>query len=197
MKAGWIAAGLMATMSLAGWGQLHAQKRFVLTTRQVAQSLSSSGIRIEEDQVSLLANVVATDPNPALDILSVAPLDARSAADNPEARSRVKMVCHQPAACLPFYVIVRFPKEAVEHGAGASGASTATGSDLLKPKELITMRAGAHAMMVMDDGRSHIQVAVISLENGIAGHRIRVASPDHKQIYVAEFVGANLLKRSF
>jgi hypothetical protein len=107
------------------------------------------------------------------------------------------MVCHQPAACLPFYVIVRFPKEAVEHGAGASGASTATGSDLLKPKELITMRAGAHAMMVMDDGRSHIQVAVISLENGIAGHRIRVASPDHKQIYVAEVVGANLLKRSY
>jgi len=50
---------------------------------------------------------------------------------------------------------------------------------------------------VMDDGRSHIQVAVISLENGIAGHRIRVASPDHKQIYVAEVVGANLLKRSY
>jgi hypothetical protein len=187
----------MASMSLAGWEQLHAQKRFVLTTRQVAQSLSSSGIRIEEDQVSLLAKVVATDPNPALDILSVAPLDVRSAAEYPEARSRVKMVCHQPTACLPFYVLVRFPKDAAEHEAGVSAAPTTSGSELLKPKELITMRAGTHAMMVMDDGRSHIQVSVISLENGIAGHKIRVASPDHKQIYVAEVVGANLLKRSF
>jgi flagella basal body P-ring formation protein FlgA len=59
------------------------------------------------------------------------------------------------------------------------------------------MRAGAHATLVMDDARSHIQVAVISLENGIAGHRIRVASLDHKQVYVAEVVSANLLKRSF
>ena len=197
MTARWIAAGLMASMSLAGWGQLHAQKSFVLTARQVAQSLSSSGIRIAEQQVSLLATVVATDPNPALDILSVEPLDVGSAAKHPEARSRVKMVCHESGKCLPFYVVVRFPEGIVEHEANAPGAAMASGSELLKPKELITMRAGAHAMMVMDDGRSHIQIAVISLENGIAGHKIRVASPDHKQIYVAEVVGANLLKRSF
>ena len=61
----------------------------------------------------------------------------------------------------------------------------------------ITMRAGTHATLVMDDNRSHIQVAVISLENGIAGHRIHVASPDHKQIYVGEVVNANLLRGSF
>jgi hypothetical protein len=49
----------------------------------------------------------------------------------------------------------------------------------------------------MDDDRAHIQVAVISLESGIAGHTIRVATPDHKQIYRGEIVSANLLKRSF
>jgi flagella basal body P-ring formation protein FlgA len=67
----------------------------------------------------------------------------------------------------------------------------------LNPNAVFTIRAGAHATMVMDDERAHIQVAVVSLENGIAGHRIRVASPDHKQIYVAEVVNANLLRRSF
>jgi flagella basal body P-ring formation protein FlgA len=49
----------------------------------------------------------------------------------------------------------------------------------------------------MDDDRAHIQIAVISLENGLAGHRIRVASPDHKQVYVAEVVNASLLRKSF
>jgi hypothetical protein len=180
---------------LGGGGQLHAQRSFALTTRQVAQALSSSGIRIAEPQVSLLARVVATDPNPALDILSVEPLDVQAAAKYPEARSRVKMACHQAGICLPFYVVVRFPEGTNELEGGASGAST--GSEFLRSKGLITIRAGAHATMRMDDGRSHIQVAVISLENGIAGHKIRVASPDHKHIYVAEVVGANLLKRSF
>jgi flagella basal body P-ring formation protein FlgA len=67
----------------------------------------------------------------------------------------------------------------------------------LKPNVAITMRAGAHATLVMDDDRAHIQIAVISLENGLAGHRIRVASPDHKQVYVAEVVNASLLRKSF
>ncbi len=59
------------------------------------------------------------------------------------------------------------------------------------------MRPGTHATMVMNDSRMQVQVSVISLESGIAGHKIRVESPDHKKIYVAEVVSANLLKRSF
>jgi flagella basal body P-ring formation protein FlgA len=59
------------------------------------------------------------------------------------------------------------------------------------------MPAGTHATLVIDDQRSHIQLSVISLENGIAGHRIRVASPDHKQFYVGEVVSARLLKGNF
>ena len=61
----------------------------------------------------------------------------------------------------------------------------------------ITMKAGTHATLMLDDQRSHIQVAVVSLENGIVGHRIHVASPDHKQTYVGEVVNARLLKGSF
>ena len=68
---------------------------------------------------------------------------------------------------------------------------------MFDPKSEITMRAGTHATLVMDDDRSHIQVAVISLENGMAGHRIRVSSPDHKQVYFGEVVNARLLRGSF
>jgi flagella basal body P-ring formation protein FlgA len=61
----------------------------------------------------------------------------------------------------------------------------------------ITMRSGTHAVLQMDDNRSHVQIAVISLQDGSAGDRIRVASPDRKQIFTAEVIGANLLKRSY
>ena len=49
----------------------------------------------------------------------------------------------------------------------------------------------------MDDARAHVELSVVSLENGAAGHKIRVATPDHKQVYLAEVVSANRLKRSF
>jgi flagella basal body P-ring formation protein FlgA len=68
---------------------------------------------------------------------------------------------------------------------------------VLKQNGAFTIRSGAHATLVMDEERAHIEVAVISLENGMAGQKIRVASPNHKQVYVAEVVSANLLKRSF
>jgi flagella basal body P-ring formation protein FlgA len=88
---------------------------------------------------------------------------------------------------------VSWPQEPAGRATHQSIASPAA----LKPKKVITMRAGTHATMLMDDDRSHIQIAVISLENGIAGHSIRVTSPDHKQVYVAEVVNASLLRKSY
>jgi hypothetical protein len=185
---------LMASISLPGWGQSKPQDHFPLAPHQVAQSLSVNGVQVADEQVSLLAKVVATEPNPTLDILSVEPLGNRASSARSEAGSLVKLACHLPGRCLPFYAIVRWPDGTT---GSPSGASFATGTGALKPNTVFTIRAGVHATMVMDDDRSHIQVAVVCLENGIAGHRIRVASPDHKQIYVAEVVNANLLRRSF
>jgi hypothetical protein len=107
------------------------------------------------------------------------------------------MGCHLPGKCLPFYAIVSSLEPPFGVAANASHASAGINNSVSKANMDITMRAGTHATLVMDDNRSHIQVAVISLENGIAGHRIHVASPDHKQVYVGEVVNANLLRGSF
>ncbi len=141
-------------------------------------------------QVSLLANVVASEPNPLLDIVSVEPLSDRWAGQHAEPRSLVKLACHLPGTCLPFYAVASLP-------AVAAGSTPPAGVATLKPNAAIAMRAGTRAMLVMDDARSHIQVAVVCLESGAVGHRIRVASPDHKQIYIAEVISANVLKRSY
>jgi hypothetical protein len=154
-------------------------------------------MQVTEDRISLLAKVVATEPNPTMDIMSIGPLGGRETTGLSEARSLVKLGCHLSGTCLPFYAVVTWP-DGTARPAGVGVENVASHANAkVKPIAAITMRVGTHAMLVMDDKRSHVQVSVVSLENGNAGERIRVASQDRKQVYVAEVIGANLLKRSY
>ena len=197
MSTGWLWISLIVVLSMPGWGQPQLQDRFALTAGEVARALSESGMQTTEGQVSLLTRVVATESSPALDVLAVEPLVKQPVAEHSRNRSRVRLACHQPGECLPFYAIVSWSEPKAGSAATPSRPSPVPGDMMFTPKSEITMRAGTHAMLVMDDHRSHIQVAVISLENGMAGHRIRVSSPDHRQVYFGEVVTANLLKGSF
>ena len=193
MTSKWIAVLSIAAMSLTGWSQSQLQDRFALTADQVAQSVSKRGIEVSGDQVFLLTNVVAKVPDPVLDVLSVEPIGDKWFGGRSGSHSWVRLGCHLPGECLPFYAVVSWPQEPAGRATNKAIAPPAA----VKPKKVITMRAGTHATMLMDDDRSHIQIAVISLENGIAGHSIRVTSPDHKQVYVAEVVNASLLRKSY
>jgi len=197
MTVRWMPVLFIVGASLYGWGQPQPKQCFALTVKQVAQTLSDKGMQTSYQQVSLLAKVVATEPDPALDVLSVAPLDDESAGQPEETRFRVKMGCHLRGRCLPFYAVVEVYGGTAGHATNSSSAFGALGNLVSKRNDAFTMRAGAHATLVMDDERAHIKVSVVSLENGMTGQKIRVASPDHKQIYVAEVVSANVLKRSF
>lgn len=187
----------MVAMSACGWGQSQPHQRYELTVGQVAQALSEKGTRTTDQEVSLLARVVATEPNPALDVLSVDPLGDQSVGAHAETRARVRMACHLPGRCLPFYAVVKWPDGVVDHAASSSTSSIASGIQALKRSGVFTIRSGEYATLMMDDERARIRVSVVSLENGVIGQKIHVASPDHKQKYVAEVVSASLLKRSF
>jgi hypothetical protein len=193
MTARWLSVLLMAAMSMPGWAQSQPQEHFALTAAQVARALSDSGIPTSDSQVSLLTRVVATEPDPALDVMSVEAISKEPLAGHSAAGSRVKLACRLPNYCLPFFVTVSWSQPP----AGPAGSMSTGRNMLTSSSSQFTMRAGSRATLVMDDQRSHIQVAVISLQNGMAGHRIRVSSPDHKQVYFGEVVSANLLKGSF
>jgi hypothetical protein len=150
-----------------------------------------------DGQVSLLARVVATEPNPALDVVSVEAFSKELVAGQSVVRSRVKLSCRLAGKCLPFFVIVSRSQPVAGSATSLSDGSPLDTNLSTSPHSQITMRAGSRATLVMDDERSQIRVAVISLQNGMAGHRIRVSSPDHKQIYFGEVVSASLLKGSF
>jgi hypothetical protein len=192
MTARWIPFLLMAAMGVPARGQSQSKERFALTASQVALAISSSGMQTTPEHVSLLSRVVATEPAPVLNVLSVEKLGKGLLTESSGVRLRVKLACRVPGKCLPFYVIV------------SSVPSTdwptnipANDSSIGNANSEVTMKAGTHATLLIDDDRSHIQVAVISLENGIVGHRIHVASPDHKQTYVGEVVNARLLRGSY
>jgi len=196
MTATWSSVSLMAAITTLAWGQSQPPDRFALTAGQVARTLSDKGMPTADDQVSLLARVVATEPDPALDVVSVQAFSEGLVAGHSAVRSRVKLVCRVPGECLPFFVIVSWSQPAA--GPATSKSTSPFDRNMsTSPNSQITMRAGSRATLVMDDERSHIRVAVISLQDGMAGHRIRVSSPDHKQIYFGEVVTSSLLRGSF
>jgi hypothetical protein len=197
MTARWLSVLLMAAMSMPGWAQSQPQEHFALTAAQVARALSDSGIPTSDSQVSLLTRVVATEPDPALNVVSVEAISKEPLAGHSAAGSRVKLACRLPNYCLPFFVTVSWSQPPAGPAGSMSTNPSLDRNMLTSPNSQFTMRAGTRATLVIDDQRSHIQVAVISLQNGMAGHRIRVSSPDHKQVYFGEVVSANLLKGSF
>jgi hypothetical protein len=201
MAARWITGLVLAATSVTGHVQTYSQHRFTITQKQVAQAiahtLSDKGILIVEDQVSLVAKVVATDSSPALRIASMQQFVDNSSVRHLETRAMVKLDCLEPAACLPFYAVVSWPKGSVGYEKNALDTATSVRRNISKPTKEIVMHVGARAILTMDDNRAQIQISVISLENGEAGRRIRVASFDRKQIYFGEIVGPSLLKGTF
>jgi hypothetical protein len=197
MTARWIPWLLMAAMGVAERAQCQLQDRYALTAAQVALAVSASGMLTTAEHVSLLTRVVATEPEPVLEVLSVETLGKGPVAEPSDVRLRVKLACHIQGKCLPFYAIVSSPPSTPGSANIMPKGSPTLGSTVWYAHNEIIMRAGTHATLIMDDQRSHIQVAVVSLENGIVGHRIHGASPDHKQTYVGEVVNARLLRGSF
>jgi hypothetical protein len=195
MKAFWIPLLLMNGLCGPGWGQSGPPPHFALTASQIARVLSERGVPTDDKQVSLPAAVVAAQPDPTLEVMAIEKLGSAESGEHQPIRYRVKMACRIAEKCLPFYAIVTWPEGTAWTSIIASSPTSATGTLPSNPEVL--MPAGAHATLVMDDQRSHIQVSVISLENGIVGHKIRVASLDHKQFYVGEVVSSTLLKGSF
>lgn len=190
--------GLAALSALPLQAQFRS-KHYALTAGQVAHSLartfSDRGITISDAQVSLPAAVIASDPEPALEVRSIEPLGHLATNHTGEVSSAVKLACHEPSACLPFYAIVSLPQEtSLTAQAVATRRDVAMRGQKVRPE--ITIKAGAHATLVLEDNATHIQMSVVTLENGAAGQTIRVASPDHKQTYTAEVVSAEVLKGS-
>jgi hypothetical protein len=183
-----MALALLITATLHGSAQ--QQARFPVTRQQVAHALLRHGLTVADDQVSLVASIVASNPEPELDVDLVQPLGA--SVGDPRIRAKVRLVCPQPRACVPFYAIVTWPLDTVLSPLPVLAHAAAVHA----PVAPIAMRAGSNAMLIVDTAQMHIRVPVISLQDGSVGSRIHVTSPDRKQNYTATIVSPTLLTGS-
>ncbi len=164
-----------------------ASSREAITTAQIAAAIGDTGLKVSAEQVTLLTDVVAKTGSPALKVESVGPWEGN--------RARVRLDCVDSDECLPFVVTVRRTQtnnaqaEFVPVGLASSARPRAN-----TPKSSIVVRAGSPAVLLLDGGHVHIQLAVVCLENGSVGQAIRVAGREHEHTYMAEVCSDGLLR---
>jgi len=154
-----------------------------ITKEQVAAAMSGAGMKVSADQVTLLTDVVAATPTPALKVESM----ERWGTD----RMRVRLDCAKREDCLPFYVAVRSMQ-----GVAALPAQAAAPMPAKVDPNSYVLRAGSSAILMLEGDHVHIRIPVVCLENGTPGQTIRVASKDHRLTYTAQVVDGTVLKGS-
>ena len=172
---------LLAALAAAG---AQAQSRIPITAAHIASAIKGAGMQITAEQVTLLADVGATEPSPVLVVEQMQPLSGQ--------RLKVRLSCAETAECLPFFVLVRLGQQ---NGAASAAVTTAAMRADADAKSVV-VRAGARATLLLDGAHIHIRIAVVCLESGAAGQTIRVASTDHRQTYMARVVDQAVLRAS-
>ena len=175
--------------------------RFAIENPQVVRAMAAASLPVEAVEVKIAAPITSVKANTVIEVESVSPIGHHAV--------RLRLECRD-SECLPFFAEVTFPDAvdvtklrglktsrdaAVQGSQTASQTSVSESSSKPAPaRDVPTLRAGAPATLVFDEDRIHIRLEVISLQAGRAGSRVRVSSPDHKQIYVAEVVTPTLVK---
>jgi hypothetical protein len=153
-----------------------ASARNTITAEQVAAAINGAGMKVSADQVMLLADVMATDSSPKLKVESMERWG--------DHQMKFRLDCVKAGECLPFFVAVRWSQAEPVPSVFADHSSTAI--SLAKPdSNSFIVRAGSPAVLLLEGDHIHIQLPVVCLQNGAIGQTIRVASPDHRQTYMA------------
>jgi hypothetical protein len=174
------AMALCAAMALPG---MAAPSRNMVTAQQIADTLNDAGMKICAQQVTLLADVVASTSKPRLRVASMERWG--------DHRVKVRLDCASNAECIPFLVAVNLNSgDAIP---AALNSSTAASRSASGPKSL-AVRAGEPATLFLDGDHVHIQLTVTCLENGVPGQTVRVVSNDKRRTFSAQVFSEAVLK---
>jgi hypothetical protein len=159
-----------------------AQRRYPISTAQIAATMDRMGIEIAPSQVTLLTEVVATTTAPRLRVRSIEPWG--------DQQMRARLECDSADECLPFFVGLRVNgAQQAADAAPAPAAPVTAGSP-----RTFAMKNGDEAILRLDSERVHIRLSVICLENGTLGQTIRVTTKDRKMTYHAQVIDGTTLQ---
>ncbi|HUD55494.1 MAG TPA: flagella basal body P-ring formation protein FlgA [Terracidiphilus sp.] len=161
-----------------------AQGRYVISTDQIAATMSRMGMQVSPQQVTLLSDVVATKVSPILKVRSIERWD--------DQRMMARMECENTVECLPFFVGLRIGQGNATQASGSSSQAYSSAPGL--PSKAFVVRSGSPATLMLDSERVHIRLSVICLQNGAPGQMIRVTGKDRKLVFTAQVIDGGLLK---
>lgn len=169
---------LAAAMALPA---VAAPGRYAISPERIASAVSSAGMQVSPDQVTLLTNVVASAQNPRLKVISI---DRAYGS-----RAIARLECASRDQCLPFLV-----KLDVGGAAASAPAASALLSTSSAHSSAPVVHSGAPATLLLEGPHVHITLPVICLENGALGQSIRAATRDHRLTYTARVVRDGVLE---
>lgn len=179
----WVAGALVAMPALA------ASTRYPITTDRVAAAMSSTGMPILPEQVTLLADVVASTRAPELRVRSMEP--------SGDHRMMVRLECASTEECMPFFVAIRLGQAtdtATQVADADRGVPAVPVALPVRQDRSLVLRKGSPAILFLDSTHVHIRIPVVCLDNGAPGQTIRVKAGDHGQVYAAQVVDSSTLK---
>ncbi|HEX4031302.1 MAG TPA: hypothetical protein VHX20_13115 [Terracidiphilus sp.] len=159
-----------------------APGRYAISTGQVAAAVSSSGVPILPEQVTLFTSVVASVAHPDLQVQSI----QREGQQGVIAR----IGCASSEQCLPFLVSLRVqesPNTQIALNRPPATVST------YRPARF-AVRQGSQAALYLDGAHVHISLSVICLENGVPGQIVRATSLDRHQTFTVQVASDGTLR---
>lgn len=172
----------LIVLAAAALPALAAPGRYAITTAQIAEAVSSNGMQISPEQVTLFTSVVASVANPELKVQSI----DRAGGQGVIAR----IACTESGQCLPFLVALHV-KDGETYQAAPSRSTPAV--SMSRPSA-IAVRQGATTALFLDGMHVHISLSVICLENGAPGQMIRATSLDRNQVFMVRVAGDGTLR---
>jgi hypothetical protein len=158
-----------------------ASGRYAITTEQIAAAMSSNGVAVSPDQVTLPASIVASVADPMLKMKS---LDRAG-----DGLATARLECAEANQCLPFIVTLRMT--AVPVAMSSPGRPPASTQSKPVPP---AVHAGSPATLQLEGAHVHITLSVICLQNGGIGQTIRATSQDRSKVYIVQVIHEGMLE---
>jgi len=164
---------------------LAVTQHYGIRTESIAAAINGVGMQVTPAQVALLTDVVSTTNAPRLKVSLIEKLG--------DHRLMARVECQNPQECMPFFVRINLgPDTGVSTSSGQFKESLPSAGRAKQD----AVKAGSKATLLLDSDHMHISLAVVCLESGAVGQKIRVSAGERRQIYLAEVVNGQLLKGS-
>jgi flagellar basal body P-ring formation chaperone FlgA len=159
--------------------------RTPIASSDVVIAMANAGVQTNPAQVEFLSSVNSVHEHASLKLVSLSKMT-----DN---TMKAHLRCESNVECLPFYVVLHYLNAENIPAQYSPNTASRKVQPIIKSSERV-IRGGQAATMIYEAKDIKIVLPIVCLQNGRRGERIRVASPDHKKIYLAEVIDNSFVK---